>query len=436
MTQRSFKAAGLAFGVTSTLAFAAPALAQQDTQALQRQLDALRAQVERMEQQLDAQQSTASADSEQATSGTRDLAQENRSLIESLQDSQFSGTLQLKGVYNDWDQVDKDTAGDMNFGKFVLGVDGQHDDFLYALEYRFYDGYQFLKKGWLGYQATDNDTVKVGLVQTPFGNMDYGYLGWYGTLPYISGFNDNQNAGIKWDHTQGAWDTSLAFFKSDQLGDGDEHYGANAIGSSAQGNTEENQLAARVAYTFGQGTDYTTEINFSAKGGQLYNKQTNESGSNWQAALGLNGSYGNWYTLLQATAYEYDAENPDESVSDISDDVIQIGAFNYTYLIPAKGQTYSASVAYSMDVSWGDIDNLYFYNDFSYINPNGDYSPTDGGFGANVDDPMLNDLGMKVTAGPYYAWFSVISGKNALNYFGPVDGDWHTSLQTNFGFNF
>lgn len=194
MTQRSFKAAGLAFGVTSTLAFAAPALAQQDTQALQRQLDALRAQVERMEQQLDAQQSTASADSDQATSNTRDLAQENRSLIESLQDSQFSGTLQLKGVYNDWDQVDKDTAGDMNFGKFVLGVDGQHDDFLYALEYRFYDGYQFLKKGWLGYQATDNDTVKVGLVQTPFGNMDYGYLGWYGTLPYISGFNDNQNA--------------------------------------------------------------------------------------------------------------------------------------------------------------------------------------------------------------------------------------------------
>ena len=436
MAQRSFKAAGLAMGVTGTLAFAAPALAQQDTEAMQRQLDALRAQVERMEQQLNAQQSTATADSDQASSQTRDLAKENRSLIESIQDSQFSGTLQLKGVYNDWDQVDKDTAGDMNFGKFTLGVNGQHDDFLYAFEYRFYDGYQFLKKGWMGYQASENDTVKVGLVQTPFGNMDYGYLGWYGNLPYIAGFNDNQNAGIKWDHTQGAWDTSLAFFKSDQLGDGHEHYGANAIGGSAQGNTEENQLAGRVAYTFGEGTDYTTEINFSAKGGQLYNKQTNESGSNWQAAVGLNGSYGNWYTLLQATAYEYDAENPAESESGISDNVLQIGAFNYTYLIPAKGQTYSASVAYSMDVNWGDIDNLYFYNDFSYISPNGDYSPTEGGFGANVDDPMLNDLGMKVTAGPYYAWFSVISGKNALNYFGPVDGDWHTSLQTNFGLNF
>ncbi|MCK0768138.1 hypothetical protein [Chromohalobacter canadensis] len=443
MAQLSFKAAGLAMGVTGTLAFAAPALAQQDTEAMQRQLDALRAQVERMEQQLDAQQSTTTADSGQDTAQTRDLAEENRSLIESIQNSQFSGTLQMKGVYNDWDQVDKDTGGDMNFGKFTLGVDGQHGDFLYSFEYRFYDGYQFLKKGWMGYQASDNDTVKVGLVQTPFGNMDYGYLGWYGNLPYLAGFNDNQNAGIKWDHSQGAWDTSLAFFKSDQLGDGNEHYGANPIGETPvdedgnptrQGNTAENQLAGRVAYTFGQGTDYTTEINFSAKGGQLYNNYTHDSGSNWQAAVGLNGSYGSWLTQLQATAYEYDAENP--ANSGISDDVMQIGAFGFNYLIPAEGQMYSASLGYSMNVNWGDIDNLYFYNDFSYISPADDYSPVNGGYG-NVDDPMLNDLGMKVTAGPYYAWFSVVSNKNALNYFGsPIDDGWHTSVQTNFGLNF
>ncbi|MCK2045057.1 MULTISPECIES: hypothetical protein [Chromohalobacter] len=442
MAQLSFKAAGLAMGVTGTLAFAAPALAQQDTEAMQRQLDALRAQVERMEQQLDAQQSTTTADSGQATSETRELAEENRSLIDSIQNSQISGTLQLNASYNDWDQANKDKAGDMNFGKFVLALNGEHGNFLYGFDYRFYDGYQFLKSGWMGYQASENDTVKVGLVQTPFGNMDYGYLGWYGTLPYLSGFNDNQNAGIKWDHSQGAWDTSLAFFKSDQLGDGNEHYGANPVGNAPtdddgnptnQGNTAENQLAGRVAYTFGQGTDYTTEINFSAKGGQLYNNYTNDSGDNWQAAVGLNGSYGNWYTLLQATAYEYDAENPDDS--GISDDVMQVGAFAFNYFIPAEGQMYSASLAYSMNVDWGDIDNLYFYNDFSYVSPEGDYSPS--GDGGNVDDPMLNDLGMKVTAGPYYAWFSVIANKNALGYFGsPTDGDWHTSLQTNFGFNF
>lgn len=436
MAQRSFRSVGFAMSVTGTMAFAAPAFAQHDTVNMQRQLDSLRAQVERMEQQLEAQSSEPATTESQDVAQTRELAEENRSLLDSIQNSQFSGTLQLKGVYNDWDEVDKDTAGDMDFGKFVLGVDGQHDNFLYSLEYRFYDGYQFLKKGWMGYQASDSDTVKVGLIQTPFGNMDYGYLGWYGTLPYLAGFNDNQNAGITWDHTQGAWDTSLAFFKSDQLGDGNEHYGANPVGSSAQGNSAENQVASRVAYTFGQGTGYTTEVNVSAKGGQLYNQRTNDSGSSWQAAVGLNGSYGSWLTQLQATAYEYNAENPDESVSGISDDVMQIGAFNFNYLIPAEDQMYSASLGYSMDVDWAAIDNLYFYNDFSYISPKGDYSPINGGFG-DVDDPMLNDLGMKVTAGPYYAWFSVVANKNALGYFGsPTDDQWHTSVQTNFGLNF
>ncbi|MEA2117298.1 hypothetical protein [Halovibrio sp. HP20-50] len=436
MLKRSFKTAVLATAVTGAMVSAAPALAQQDTAAMQRQLDALRAQVERMEQQLEAQSSAQTEAQNLEVARTRELAEENRSLLDSVQDSQFTGTLQLKGVYNDWDEVDKDTGGDLNFGKFVLGVDGQHDNFLYSLEYRFYDGYQFLKKGWMGYEASDSDTVKVGLIQTPFGNMDYGYLGWYGNLPYLAGFNDNQNAGITWDHSQGAWDTTLAFFKSDQLGDGNEHYGANPVGSSAQGNSEENQVAGRVAYTFGRGSDYTTEVNVSAKGGQLYNQQTNDSGNSWQAAVGLNGNYGSWITQLQATAYEYDAENPDESVSGISDNVMQIGAFNFNYLIPAEGQMYSASLGYSMDVDWGAIDNLYFYNDFSYISPEDDYSPVSGGFG-DVDDPMLNDLGMKVTAGPYYAWFSVVANKNALGYFGsPTDDQWHTSVQTNFGFNF
>jgi len=177
-------------------------------------------------------------------------------------------------------------------------------------------------------------------------------------------------------------------------------------------------------------------VNLSAKGGQLYNNQTHESGDSWAVALGMDGSYGNWMTQLQATTYEFNAENPDESVSGISDNVIQIGAFNFNYLIPAEGEMYSASLAYSMDVDWGAIENLYFYNDFSYIDPADDYSAINGGFG-DMDDPMLNDLGMKITAGRYYAWFDIVTNKNGLNYFGsPVDDGWHTSFQTHVGITY
>ncbi|WP_110686104.1 hypothetical protein [Salinicola aestuarinus] len=428
MTPRTFKTLGLSMGM---LACASPALAQSDA-AIQQRLDALQAEVERLQQSLEAQQSM----QQSADPSTRQMAEENRARLEESSGPRFTGAVELGYALNDWSESDKDKVGDIDFSKFVLGMAGEEGPLSYSFQYRFYNGYRFLQHGWAGYNFGDNDTVKLGLVQLPFGNMDYGYLGWYGTLPYLAGFNDNQNVGIKWDHTQGAWDTSLAFFKSDQLGGGNEHYGANAVGDSAQGNTEENQVAGRVAYTFGAGSDYTTQLNASAKGGQLYNENTNRSGDNWQVALGLDGSYGNWHTLLQATHYEYNAENPNESTSGISDDVIQIGAFGFNYLIPSEAEIYSASVSYSMDVDWGSVDNLYFYNDFSYIDPRESYSAVNGGFG-DMDDPMLNDVGVKVTAGRYYAWFDVITNKNGLNYFGsPVDDGWHTSVQSHVGLTF
>ncbi|WP_438766844.1 hypothetical protein [Kushneria sp. TE3] len=449
----------LSLSISAAMAATAAQAAPDDQQTI----EALRAQLEQMQQRLDRleQQSNGTAGSAQNASASQsntattpnpqqsesrqqqsesrpqqNLAQENSSAIEQIQQTQISGQLEFNGSFNDWSERSKDTTGDMDFGKFVLVVDGEVDDLEYAFEYRFYDGYQFLKSGWLGFNPNDDDTIRVGLVQTPFGNMDYGYQGWYGTLPYIAGFNDNQNAGVKWDHRQGDWETSLAFFKSDNLGSGNEHYGANAIGDSAQGNSEENQLAARAGYTFDHGDDYSTQLNVSAKGGQLYNEQTNRSGDNWSAAIGLDGSYGNWRTMFQATTYEYNPKNPSEAQSGISDNAVQIGAFGFNYLIPKRGQMYTASASYSMDVDWGPVENLFFFNDFSYIDPSDDFSSINGGFG-NQKDPMLNDLGVLVTAGPYFAWFDIITNKNGLNYFGsPVNDKWHTSIQTNFGINF
>ncbi|MFI0474041.1 hypothetical protein ACGLWX_15110 [Halomonas sp. HMF6819] len=364
------------------------------------------------------------------------LAQQNQQALEEMQQVEIGGLLELSGSVNDWDSQSKDTSGDLDFGKFVVTVQGETGAIDYSMAYRFYDDYHFLQHGWIGYNPTEQDSFKLGLVQTPFGNMDYGYLGWYGNLGYIAGFNDNQNAGLKWDHSAGPWDTSLAFFKSDSLGNGNEHYGANAVGDSAQGNSEENQVAARVGYTFGHDTDYATQVNVSAKGGQLYNRNTERSGDNWSAALGVDGSYGNWRTLAQATTYEYNAKNPAESTSGISDNALQIGAFNFNYLIPAQGEIYSASVGYNLDVDWGPVESLFFFNDFSVIDPSGDFTALNGGFG-DQQNPMVNDLGVQMTAGPFFAWFDIVSNKNGLDYFGsPVDDGWNTAFLTNFGFEF
>ncbi|WP_106478464.1 hypothetical protein [Phytohalomonas tamaricis] len=496
----TFRTLAIALGVSSTAltapyAFAQSSSDQQTIQQLRQQLNDMQARLERLEsQQGESQQSKTGADitrladnssndgnsvqgnstqggssttsggadstgvsqsaagqevaNEQSGSGDQSLAQKNSSLLEKMQQTQIGGTFEFGQVFNDWDEEDKDTGGDLDFNKFIIAVDGEVDDFTYSLDYRFYDGYRFIQHGWLGYNVNDSNTVKVGLVQVPFGNMDYGYLGWYGNLGYLAGFNDNQNLGVKWDHDAGAWTTSLAYFKNSQLGSTNESYGANPPGGTDdayldddgslvtgdQGNKSENQLAARIAYTFGYDTDYATEINLSAKGGQLYNEITNDSGDTWQVALGLDGSYGNWRTLLQATTYAYHAKNPSEAISGVSDNVIQLGAFGFNYNIPDSGQVYTASLGYSHDVDWGPVTNLYFYNDYSYMSPDGHY-PLAGR--SDVDDPQLNDLGVLVSAGPYYAWFDVVTNKNGLNYFGsPVDDSWHTSLMSHFGVQF
>lgn len=382
------------------------------------------------------QASTGDTGPEGASRNQQSLAQENQRALEEMQRVEIGGLLEFSGSVNDWSDASKDTAGDLDFGKFIVTVAGESGNIDYSMAYRFYDDYRFLQHGWIGYNPTDEDSFQLGLVQTPFGNMDYGYLGYYGTLSYLAGFNDNQNAGIKWDHAQGPWDTSLAFFKSDNLGNGNAHYGANAIGDSAQGNSEENQVAARVGYTFGVDTDFATQVNLSAKGGQLYNRNTERSGDNWSAALGIDGSYGDWRALAQATTYEYNAKNPEEDTSGISDNALQIGAFNFNYLIPAKGEIYSASVGYNLEVDWGPVENLFFFNDFSVIDPSGDFTAINGGFG-DQQNPMINDLGVQVTGGPFFAWFDIVSNKNGLNYFGsPVDDGWNTTFLTNVGFEF
>ncbi|SPJ35145.1 hypothetical protein [Kushneria phyllosphaerae] len=456
---RRLKILVLSLSISTAMAATAAQAAPQDQQTI----EALRAQLQQMQQRLDRleqQQAAASQESTQDTgtsqssqntsnstqqsgggqqvansegrtqSGVPSTAEENQSAIEQLQQTKIGGTLELSTHFDDWNEGSRDRAGDMDFGKFILTVDGEVNDIPYSMEYRFYDGYQFLHHGWVGYNASDEDTFQLGLVQSPFGSSEFGYMGWYGNLPYYMGFADNQNAGLKWEHDAGKWTSSLAFFKNSQLGTGNEHYGTNPVPEGDQDNRAVNQLAGRFGYTFGYDTDYSTELAISGRGGQFYNDTTNDSGDNWATALSLNGKYGNWSTLLQATHYEYHAKNP----TGVSRDTVQVGSFGGNWLIPATAQIYSASLGYDMDVDWGPFSSVTFFNDYSYVSPDGDYDFA--GNGGSIQDPQLNDVGMLLSADPFYVWFDIVTGKNALGFIGPADDQWHTSIQSNFGVTF
>jgi hypothetical protein len=149
-------------------------------------------------------------------------------------------------------------------------------------------------------------------------------------------------------------------------------------------------------------------------------------------------------------AYEYNPENPDsyENVTGqkvdeegnvvdvvenvrISDDIITLGAYSYSWGAPAEAQIAIANLAYTLPVNnWGPIDSLTFYSDNTLIEPDED----------RFDSIWQNVVGCLIASGPVFTYVDVISGKNMIFSGGNMVGDGNegrtTRINVNFGYYF
>jgi hypothetical protein len=109
-----------------------------------------------------------------------------------------------------------------------------------------------------------------------------------------------------------------------------------------------------------------------------------------------------------------------------------MGAYSFSWGVPAEAEIGIANVAYSMPVSWGPIDSLTFYSDNTVIQPRE----------SSFDTIWQNVVGCLVGAGPFYTYVDVISGKNMIFMGGDMVGDTdassgrNTRLNVNFGYYF
>jgi hypothetical protein len=266
--------------------------------------------------------------------------------------------------------------------------------------------------------------------------------------------------GVKFLYNTGPWDLALAFYKNGELGNSGEagRYSVDVIsngdggyaGFQPDGNEETNQVNLRVAHTLDHGDLGTTEVGVSGQWGQLYNKTTEDTGDHWAGAAHLNGNYGRWNLQLMYATYEYNPENPDsyENVTGqevdeegnvvdvvenvrISDDIITLGAYSYSWGAPAEAQIAIANLAYTLPVNnWGPIDSLTFYSDNTLIEPDED----------RFDSIWQNVVGCLIAAGPVFTYVDVISGKNMIFSGGNMVGDGNegrtTRINVNFGYYF
>jgi len=112
---------------------------------------------------------------------------------------------------------------------------------------------------------------------------------------------------------------------------------------------------------------------------------------------------------------------------------VQTGAFDFPFLMAAKGDVYSVNVARNFNAPLGPITGGTCYNDFTFINPKV----------RNSADSIQNVTGCSIIAGGVFAYFDWITGKNmwfaggdGIGLNAATAGKWRSRLNVNIGFYF
>ncbi len=349
----------------------------------------------------------------------------------------LGGALRFNYLFRDWNESDKDTGGRIDFDTFRLNADGQINNIILSAEYRFYSFMQVLHHGWIGYNATDDLQLQLGVSRVPFGIQPYASHSYWFGLPYFVGLEDDYDLGLKTVYERGNFSMDLAFYKNSEPGfeGNNNRYSFDVVENPGQNqfNEETNQVNIQPRYTFDFGSGNTTEVGLSGQWGQLRNSQTGENGSQWAAAGHVNAVMGNWNLMLEGGRYEYHPKNP----PGVSGEEIQIGAFGADFPLASEANFGVANLAYDIPFRLGPITGITVYENFSILDK-------DTG---DANDSVLNVVGARVDASPVFAYIDVIQGKNMPflggQGFGPPirttnvdDGNFNTRFNINVGYYF
>jgi hypothetical protein len=409
------------------LAGLSPAAETIDSQVLLEEIRALRAKVAEvgaMEKRLaelelivagqQAQMAEAAAQSTATVTIVEEIKPMTRQAVEEVFDEKrpiaFGGAMRVNYGYEDWNDDQDEKYGDAGFDLFRVNADGEIDDWILSAEYRFYSYMNTIHHGYVGYNINDNWQVQAGVHQVPFGLQPFASHNFWFSGAYYVGLEDDYDMGVKGLYSDGSLDLTLAFYKNDELGNSSstDRYSIDVIsndddgfsGAQGAGNEETNQFNGRLAYTFDHGDLGDTELGVSGQWGQLYNKNTRDTGDQWAAGLHMNGNYGKWNVQLEYATYEYDPENPDS----YDDNIITMGAFASSWGVPAEADIAIANIAYTLPTGLKWLDSITFYSDNTVIEPSASNQPT----------IWQNVVGAMFASGPVYTYLDIISAENMI----------------------
>jgi hypothetical protein len=349
----------------------------------------------------------------------------------------FGGALRFNAFVKDWEGEDdnRNRGGDLAFDTWMINVEGRKNKVYLSVQYRFYSGYHMLHHGYVGYPLSARTDLQLGAHQVPFGNLPYGSHGWFFSIPYYLGLEDDYDAGIKLHHRAGPWDLTAAFYKNSEGSFSGSSTSSARYSYDVVGDQEEiDQGNLRVAREFGQ-----TEVGLSGQLGRLYNRETDRFGSHYAAALHLKSDFGGFNLMAQTSLMRH---NPARAPG-MDKSTVVMGAYDFPYEVAADGMIHVVGLSYGWAVDFGPLEKLTVYNDFAHF----DKSET------RFNNSQMNTAGLLAQGSGAYIYFDIASGRSHP-WIGPVwsqaladgpgptlegrelDLEWATRFNINFGYYF
>jgi hypothetical protein len=354
----------------------------------------------------------------------------------------IGGATRVNYIYGDYVKSGEgpdrgNNGGDVALDTIRLNVGFKSGDLIGKLEYRWYDGYNFLHTGWVGYELDEESQVQVGLTRVPFGPGPYGVSqSWFFDQHYYVGLSDDMDLGIKYLTKKGNWDLALAYFASSESnGRGNSsdsaRYSYDAVSWQAaldqdgnvdfsapdNGYEEENQFNLRAIYHL-KGESMNSDIGFSLQRGELKGIN-NEDGDHWAISAHMINQIGNLKLATQLTRYKYDIGSDNQLGTDT---LVPFGAYDFAWPIAADALIPAISASYYLEtpnIPW--LSSITPYIEYSKIVKKED----------SFNDSDFVTLGAAWAYGGWYIYTDLVSSSG--NYFVGNIGDDYSNIRNGVG---
>lgn len=329
--------------------------------------------------------------------------------------------------------------GNFALDTFRVNLDYLSGPWVGKLEYRWYNGTNFLHTGWVGYNFEDDSQVQVGVNRVPFGPGPYGVSqSWLFDQHYYLGLSDDMDLGVKYSRIFDDWVFDFAYYAASEgtytgRSKDSARYSYDVVDETGNGYEERNQFNIRGIYTLPD-TSIDTALGFSLQYGELRSEGPQDDGDHHAASVHMVNKWGHFTLAGQLTYFKFDV---DAAQPLGTSDRVQMGAYDFPSTAAAEGWIPAVSLSYfhqTPGIPW-----------LNYIIPYVEYSSVvkeKSGF----NDSELFVLGAAWGHGGWYI-YTDMAWSNGNEFVGGdaafgdrlganADDEWQERFNINFGYYF